>query len=126
MSYNFNPKIDRDFIISMYEDDYGYISEIFSTTLNQLEPDLLVLKQKFTEKDLEATRKLVHKIKPAFGFVGLRETETLCQQFEDSCHSATSVEDVSASFYTLVTAIGESCDIIRTEIEKLTAFKQGI
>ncbi len=123
MPYNFNPRIDRDFLISMYEEDYGYIAEIFSTTIHQLEPELEVLKQQFAAGDLEATRRLVHKLKPAFGFVGLRDTEALCQQFEIASQSATRVEEVSSLFGNLVVAMGEACSIIKNEIQTLTAYK---
>ncbi|RYF97413.1 MAG: hypothetical protein EOO00_00125 [Chitinophagaceae bacterium] len=123
MSYNFNPRIDRDFIISMYEEDYPYIAEVFSTTYNQLEPELQLLKQTYFKNDLEATRRLVHKLKPAYGFVGLKEIEALCQDFENRCQTATTTSDLSASFHALMPALEEGCDIIKQEIEKLTAYK---
>ncbi|HTE26635.1 Hpt domain-containing protein [Flavitalea sp.] len=121
MSFNFNPKIDRDFIISMYEEDYPYISEVFATTLGQLIPDIEIVKKAFTNRDLESLRKQVHKIKPAFGFAGLRDTEALCQQFEDNCLSVSSTEALADKYETLIISLGECCNIIQQEIEKLKA-----
>lgn len=122
MSFNFNPKIDRDFIISMYEEDYPYISEVFATTLGQLIPDIGIVKKAFTNRDLESLRKQVHKIKPAFGFAGLRDTEALCQQFEDICLTVGSTEALSDKYGTLIILLDESCNIIQQEIEKLKAY----
>ena len=123
MSFNFNRQIDRDFIISMYEEDYPYISEVFETTLGQLIPDIEILKRAFTNRDHEGLRKQVHKIKPAFGFAGLRDTEALCQQFEDDCVSVSSTETLADRFGTLIKVLDESCIIIQQEIEKLKAHK---
>jgi HPt (histidine-containing phosphotransfer) domain-containing protein len=123
MSFIFNPKIDRDFIISMYEEDYPYIGEVFATTLGQLITDIAIVKQAYANRDLESLRKQVHKIKPAFGFAGLRDTEALCQQFEDNCHSVNSTEALADRYGTLIISVDESCVIIQQEIEKLKAYK---
>jgi HPt (histidine-containing phosphotransfer) domain-containing protein len=122
MSFNFNPKIDRDFIISMYEDDYPYISEVFATTLGQLIPDIETVRKTFNSRDLTGLRKQVHKIKPAFGFAGLRDIEALCQQFEDNCLSADSTESLAGKYEILIRTLDEGCIIIQQEIEKLKAY----
>lgn len=122
MSFNFNPKIDRDFLISMYEEDYPYISEMFSTTLNQLIPDVEMMKQHFKNGDLVSVRKQVHKVKPAFGFAGLRQTEAVCQEFEDSCLSAASTAALYEQYAVLTSIMDESCELIQQEIERLKVY----
>jgi HPt (histidine-containing phosphotransfer) domain-containing protein len=122
MSFNFNPKIDRDFIISMYEEDYPYISEMFSTTLNQLIPDVEMMKQHFKNGDLVSVRKQVHKVKPAFGFAGLRQAEAVCQEFEDSCMSAPSTASLHEQYAVLTSIMDESCELIQQEIERLKVY----
>ena len=122
MAYNFNPKIDRDFIISMYEDDYLYISEVFATTLTQLIPDIEVVKKCFNEGNLEDLRRQVHKIKPAFGFAGLRETEELCQQFENECLSVSSTEALADKYSVLIGVVETGTKIIQQEIDKLKVY----
>jgi len=122
MSFNFNPKIDRDFIISMYEDDYLYISEVFTTTLNQLIPDIEIVKNCYQNGDLENLRRQVHKIKPAFGFAGLRGTEALCQQFEDECLLVTSTNSLTDKYEMLIKNLDEGRLIIQQEIESLKVF----
>ncbi|MHA4846303.1 Hpt domain-containing protein [Flavitalea antarctica] len=122
MSFNFNPKIDRDFITSMYEDDYPYICEVFATTLRQLVPDIEIVKTAFNNQDIVSLRKQVHKIKPAFGFAGLRDIEALCQQFEDACVTAGSTTALADKYTILIITLDEGCKIIQQEIEKLKVF----
>ena len=119
MSFNFNEKIDRPFLFSMYEDDYHYMEEIFNTTRHQLEPDINKVEQAFTDQDSEALRKSVHKIKPAFGFVGLLETEAACQKFEDSCISVSSASELKPQYETLLVIIKESQKILEEECVRL-------
>ncbi|MET0299207.1 MAG: Hpt domain-containing protein [Flavitalea sp.] len=122
MSYNFNQKIDRDFLTSMYDDDYLYIAEIFQTTSDQLVTDVDLLKQYFSGGDALNLKRQVHKIKPAFGFVGLTETEAACQQFENKCLSVTSTGALQSDYEQLVGLLEESMVIITTEIEKLKEY----
>jgi HPt (histidine-containing phosphotransfer) domain-containing protein len=122
MSFNFNPKIDSDFIISMYEDDYLYISEMFQTTLKQMGPDIELVKKFFEDRDLESLRKQVHKIKPAFGFVGLRGIEEHCQHFENKCLSLSSTEELVPEYAILIDSVDEGKRIIEQEIENLKVY----
>ncbi|RYG01033.1 MAG: Hpt domain-containing protein [Chitinophagaceae bacterium] len=122
MSYNFNQKIDRDFLTSMYDDDYLYIAEIFQTTYNQLGSDVVLLKKYFAQGDVTNLKRQVHKIKPAFGFVGLSGTEAACQQFENKCLSVTSTEAIQSEYEQLAGLLDESVVIIATEIEKLKEY----
>ena len=82
-----------------------------------------LVKKHFLSKDLQNLRKQVHKIKPAFGFAGLRETETICQQFEDSCISVSSTEALTDKYNRLAALLDESCLIIQEEITKLKAYQ---
>lgn len=119
MSLNFNQKIDRPFLSSMYEDDYQYMEEIFNTTRLHLGPDIQKLEEAFMEGDPEAVRKAVHKIKPSFGFVGLLETEAACQKFEDKCISVSSASELKPQYENLLAIIKESQKILEEEYMRL-------
>jgi HPt (histidine-containing phosphotransfer) domain-containing protein len=107
----------------MYEEDYGYICEMFQTTLNQLIPDVESAKTSYLQGDVQGLRKQVHKIKPAFGFVGLRETEALCQQFENQCLSVSSTDTLKVAFDNLADSFEEAKQIISKEIDQLKIYK---
>src|SRR5205814_2335568 len=104
----FNEKIDKELLISLYEDDFLYMEEIFSITLTQLKPDIIHLNASFEAGDLSALRKAVHKIKPSFGFVGLPDTQELCKQFEDLCASVNSTEQLATPYSKLCDRLNES------------------
>lgn len=122
----FNNKIDKDLLNSLYEDDYNYIEEIFSITLTQLKPDLVYLENEFAAGDIAQLRKVVHKIKPSFGFVGIPATQELCKKFEELCANANSVEQVKAEYIILHQQLVETVIAIESDYEKLKDYNQSI
>ncbi len=125
-TFIFNEKIDKELLISLYEDDFLYMEEIFSITITQLKPDILVLNSAFEAGDLSALKKAVHKIKPSFGFVGMPVTQELCKQFEDDCAAATSIDQVASAYSELCNQLKESVTIIESEHGKFKAYNQSL
>ena len=124
-SFIFNEKIDKELLISLYEDDFLYMEEIFSITLTQLKPDIIHLNSAFEAGDLSSLRKAVHKIKPSFGFVGMPVTQELCKQFEDACAAATSIDQVASTYPELCNRLNESVSIIESEHGKFKEYNQS-
>jgi HPt (histidine-containing phosphotransfer) domain-containing protein len=124
-TFIFNEKIDKELLISLYEDDFLYMEEIFSITLTQLKPDIIHLNSAFEAADLSTLQKAVHKIKPSFGFVGLPLTQELCKRFEDACAAASSVEQLASAYSELCNQLNESVTIIESEHGKFKEYNQS-
>jgi hypothetical protein len=118
----FNDKIDSTFLHSLYEDDFIYIEEIFKTTLDQLNPLMIDIPDTYENEDLISLKKIIHKIKPAFGFTGFLVTEQACKNFEDSCTEENSTKDLEALFNPLWEMLTESRDIMEKQYELLKEF----
>jgi HPt (histidine-containing phosphotransfer) domain-containing protein len=106
----------------MYDSDYQYVEQVFETTLVQLKPDLELVHYYYQNGELENLRKQVHKIKPAFGFVGMRNTETVCQQFENACVSVSSTLELRERFEDLLPVLKESRDALEADWIKLKEY----
>jgi HPt (histidine-containing phosphotransfer) domain-containing protein len=119
----FNERIDREFLYNLYENDYSYMEEIFLTTISQLLADFPTLEITYNSGDIHALEKVVHKIKPSFGFVGMPLLQERCQQFENQCKAST-IEDISKSFAALQETIKASVEIIEQEYERLKSFNR--
>jgi hypothetical protein len=76
----------------------------------------------FYQGNLESLRKLIHKIKPLFGYVGLLKLQTLVQKFEDSCATAANTEELRGKYQELNIMITESVSIIRQELIRMKMF----
>ena len=121
-SFIFNEKIDREFLYSLYEDDFVYIEEIFKTTLDQLISVVPQVQQAFKDQNMVDLKRVVHKIKPAFGFTGFLETEKECKEFEDACTDGLAVVDVSDRYHLLWTLLTQSTKAIKEQHDRLKEF----
>ncbi|WP_207512523.1 Hpt domain-containing protein [Longitalea luteola] len=122
----FNEKIDSDYLYSLYEDDYQYIEEIFSTTLTHFDNDLYAIQQAFTAGNLSDLRKAIHKMKPTFGFVGLPTVQQSCKEFEDFCQKATTSNELTSEYQQIVVTLAASKELIASEYNKLKEFNSNL
>lgn len=118
----FSEPFDSQSLRDLYEDDYQYIEEIFTTTLQQFEEDLKNIEGAYAAEDLLTLRKAVHKLKPAFGFVGLLEVQEFCQDYENRCMQAASVGELDPPYSALESLLMESRGWLRRELERLKSF----
>jgi HPt (histidine-containing phosphotransfer) domain-containing protein len=118
----FNEKINSDYLFSLYADDYPYIEEVFSVTLQHFDPDLESIQVAYAGGNVTDLKKGVHKIKPAFGFVGLTDIQQICKEFEDACEEASETEELKAGYKNLVSSLEEGKMILEAEYRKLKDF----
>jgi HPt (histidine-containing phosphotransfer) domain-containing protein len=67
----------------------------------------------------------VHKIKPAFGFIGMMQMQQKCQQLEDHCKNASSVSDVQNEATSVLNECRQSQQVIQNEYERLKKFNSS-
>ena len=118
----FNEKLDTGFIFSLYEDDYPYIIEVFTTTIQELEWAIVDLEEAFHSGNLANMRKTAHKMKPLFGFTGLLSVEDEVGKFENHCKEAEWLETMEAPYQSLLILVHEAKAIIISEQKRLKEF----
>ncbi len=87
-AFVFSDAINSQYIIDLYAGDYVMIEETFADVLNEYDAFVERIITSYHEKDLQALKSAVHKIKPLFGFVGLTTIQASCLEFENSCLQA--------------------------------------
>lgn len=118
----FNEKIDAQWIYSLYEDDYGYIAEVFSSSLDAFKEDLPAFTGAFETSDILSLKKSAHKIKPVFGFAGLLHHQEMMGRFESACLNASSISNLTLQYIELLEVIQEGKSIIQEDYNRLTAY----
>src|SRR5688572_12234454 len=121
----FNENIDTSFLHDMYQDDFGYMEEMFGNIVRELEENFPTAEAAAKVKDLEAFRKAVHKLKPCFGFAGLTTSQARLQRFED-VYDCT---EYSLSHLLLMNdtlkEVASGKQLIKTEYLRLKEFNQS-
>lgn len=115
----FNEKINSDYLFSLYADDYAYIEEVFSVTLQHFDQDVEAIQAAYASGSMADLRKGVHKIKPAWGFVGLTDLQQICKDFEDQCVDEAGTDEIKAAYKHLVASLEEGRMILESEYRKL-------
>lgn len=64
-------KIDEARLMELYGGDPEYIAEMISTFLTDIVPDIQLLPSLFKQNDMDELARMIHKLKPTFGMVGL-------------------------------------------------------
>lgn len=124
-AFQFTSVFDSEYIAGLYDADYVWIEEIFGTVLNTYNDDVSAIQQHLSENNLENLRKAVHKIKPAFGFIGMMQMQQKCQLLEDHCKSAASVSEVHNEAVSVLNECRQSQQVIQTEYERLKQFNSS-
>src|SRR5690242_3785782 len=105
-SFMYNELIDPVILSTLYENDHAFIRKIFQSFLDSgLDGDLQQVESCFTSNDTDGLRKVIHKLKPAFGFVGLTSIEEQCREMELLCVNARSLNDLTEKITELLNAM---------------------
>ena len=121
----FNEKLDHEYLYSLYEDDYQYIEEIFSTTLTYFDADFKAIQEAFETNNISELKRAIHKIKPTFGFVGLPLVQHICKEFEDICQKANASNELKSEYQQIVITLADSKVLIESEYNKLKEFNSN-
>ena len=124
-SFMYNELIDPVILSNLYENDYAFIQKIFQSFLDSgLDGDLQQVDTCFTSGDTDGLRKVIHKLKPAFGFVGLTSIEELCREMELLCVSGRSPSDLTEKITELLNAMRAGKKAIEDDLQKLIRFNK--
>jgi hypothetical protein len=118
----FNEKMDKEWLFSLYADDYVYMEEIFATTLLHFDPDFDSVQLAYEAGNSADLKKAIHKIKPTFGFIGLLDLQLQCKNFEDLCMKVSAISDLAPEYKQIRSLLLEAKPIIESEHKRLKEF----
>lgn len=120
--YSFSEQFDRQFLDELYAGDTEAAAEIFQSSMLQIVEELQLAEEKARMGDIAGVRKIFHKIKPLFGYMGLLSVQDFVQHFEDQCGDSVLMSDVQISYDNIQEIIREALSLVREEHHKLNEF----
>ena len=122
----YNELIDPAILSSLYENDHDFIQKIFQSFLDTgLDGDLQQVQSCLSSGNTDGLRKVIHKIKPAFGFVGLTSIEEQCREMELLCVSGRSLSDLTEKITDLLKTSRAGKTAIEEDLQKLVQFNKS-
>ena len=115
----FSEYFDISFLEELYNGDLPAAVEVFNSAHIQIVDELGIAAEYFQKGDIVSVKKVYHKIKPLFGYVGLTEVQDFVHRFEERCQNAESIGQLQAAFEHINEIIGEAIIRIQQESERL-------
>ena len=115
----YHPSLDNDYLTELYEDDYEYALDMFETFLEHTLPEFKELTTDIQNREADAIRQTIHKLKPSFGWVGLTKPQENMQQIETMLKDASTVAMARAKFREVVGQLDEKLPIIYQERDRM-------
>jgi hypothetical protein len=120
--YVFSEHFDRQFLEDLYAGDTEAAAEVFQASLVQIVEEMKLAEDRAAEGDITSVRKIYHKIKPLFGYMGLLSVQDFVQHFEDQCSDSVLMSDLQIAHENIKEIIRGSLSLAREEHHKLNEF----
>ena len=122
IAFYFSPELDTAFLQELYGDDLQQAEFVFESTVQQLRNELPLVESRFHDGDIAGLKKVVHKMKPLFGYTGLNETMQEFASFEQVCAQAETMAEAESGFHHIIAIRLEAIKIAVNEIKRLKQY----
>ena len=123
-AYRFSEGFDVRFLEDLYAGDTQMAEEIFLSSLDQLEESITMADLHVILKDTESLRRVIHRMKPVFGYMGLLFVQELVQHFEDRCVPDRRMEELENAWHYLRQIMCDANRLARKECSRLNEFNR--
>ena len=124
VQFSFSTHFDQHFLNELYEGDLKSAEEVFHSSVVQLRQELDDAELLFSKNDITGLRKLFHRIRPLFGYVGLLGTQELVKTFEETCITFRESEGLLSAFESIKTVVWDASSKIAAEKNRLSDYNK--
>lgn len=121
MNYHFSHNLDQDKLTEFYDGDPLLATGVFEAFIQETTPALTKLNRLFESGEREEFRRLVHKIKPGFLYVGLTPLFEQMTELEQRCSAVSDVSELRSSYEQVKNDLLKGMPIIEEELARLKA-----
>jgi len=122
IAFHFSPGLDTAFLRELYGEDIQQAELVFESTVQQLRSELPLVESRFHDGDTAGLKKVVHKMKPLFGYIGLNEIMQEFTSFEAVCAQCETMAEAESGFHHIIALSLEAVKIAENEIKRLKQY----
>jgi chemotaxis protein histidine kinase CheA len=122
LRYIFSGRFDTDYLAELYDNDLDMIMEMFSQSVSSMVTELNNAVHHYHNGDVDALRRVFHKIKPLFGYVGLPSLQEYVHDFENKCSMVANTEQLGRDYERVVGIISEAVNALSQEIDNMKKY----
>ncbi|MBW7890655.1 MAG: hypothetical protein H3C48_06470 [Chitinophagaceae bacterium] len=118
-AFLFSPELDNDFLQELYGEDLPQAEMVFESSVQQLHNGQQVMDTRFHDGDLEGLRKIVHKVKPLLGYMGMNSFMEEFASFEQKCTQFQTAAEAENGYEQIKAIAGEAIKMGEKEVSRL-------
>jgi HPt (histidine-containing phosphotransfer) domain-containing protein len=118
----FSARFDAEYLKELYDNDMDTIMEMFGTSIEAIRAEMARSNSHHQHGDIESLRRVFHKMKPVFGYVGLNSLQEYVHDFENKCSMAPRVEMISRDYELLVSMVSDAVALLEQELKRMKTF----
>jgi HPt (histidine-containing phosphotransfer) domain-containing protein len=119
--FEFDSRLDTEYLQSIYEDDKESAAMIFEQFLSSYPQQINDIENALAGEDVELYRSQIHKIKATFSFVGLTTLTTEAEMIEKNCRSTNNLADIRPLHEDFKKRLDFFIPILQAELVRLEA-----
>lgn len=112
-------RFDSQLLRELYGEDLAMAADVFDSSLRYLVREMDAAEQCFRAKDLQGLRKVMHQLKPLFGYLCLPDLQQQAEKLERSCEQGTAVEEIFRQYGQLNSRVSELPAVLSSEINNM-------
>lgn len=120
--FTYSPELDASFLQELYGEDLQQAEMVFESSAQQLKSELSLAEARFHDGDIPGLKKVVHKMKPLFGYIGMNKIMSEFAAFEQECAQATEPAIVESGFQRLRMITEEALQKVDSETKRLKQY----
>ncbi|HRN57748.1 MAG TPA: hypothetical protein PLL71_14920 [Agriterribacter sp.] len=114
--FHFSSELDIAFLQELYSDDLQQAEMVFESSVQQLRNEQQLAESRFHDGDMPGLKKVIHKMKPLLGYLGMNKYMEEFAAFEQSCTRPAAAED---GFHHIKAITLEAIKTAEAEIKRL-------
>ncbi|MFT3948585.1 MAG: hypothetical protein QM763_16600 [Agriterribacter sp.] len=120
--FAFSEELDTAFLQDLYGDDLQQAEMVFESSAQQLKTEIILAQAKFHDGDLQGLKKVIHKMKPLFGYIGMNEVMEEFAAFEKVCLEEQAATNLEQQFQYILITTQQSLLKAEKEVKRLKQF----
>jgi len=125
-SFQFDPKLDEEYLTRMYGGDLSFAHDMFQLYMDTVADALPAIQGALRQKDTPQLGTWIHKLRPCYAMVGLDQLYQVADRMEDRGVENYAWEDLSRLVSQIIDDTQSSLKIIQSDCVRLHEAMQRV
>jgi chemotaxis protein histidine kinase CheA len=122
LRYIFSGRFDTHYLQELYDNDLDTIVDVFESSITVITAEVGHVVHHYHNGDLDSLRRVFHKIKPLFGYVGLPSLQEYVHDVENKCAHVNSVEQITTDYERIIGIVSDTVNVLTQELARMKMY----